>query len=373
LLRHSETLVPNPNSSRLLPAIYGALHALVDAATVTVVFRACRLHDLDPSAAFALVVAYDVIAFGSQSVFGWITDRLCRPRQATMLGLSLTAACIGLLPISPYAAMACAGVGNSLFHLGAGASVLNLGLDRSSSAGIFVAPGVLGLGFGLYYGKNPSLGPVWPMAILLMLGFAIAAWILRDPETPRRVPSTTTPGLPNGSLILLLLLGSIAIRSLVGMSASRGVPKSEWLLPGITLAAFAGKFIGGILADRYGWIVVTVGALILSAPWIAMGRQSLPSLLLGLLLFQMTMPVTLVAVARVMPRYPATAFGLTCLALLVGALPTMFPLGLAICSSTMLPVWIAVSAVFLYAGLRHIAVDQISSVRAAFAQIGGNS
>ena len=197
--------------------------------------------------------------------------------------------------------------------------------------------------------------------------------MLRDPETPRKVPSTTTTRLPNASLILLLLLGSIAIRSLVGMSASRGVPKSEWLLPGIAIAAFAGKSIGGILADRFGWIVVTVGALILSAPWIAMGRQSMPSLLLGLLLFQMTMPVTLVAVARVMPRYPATAFGLTCLALLLGALPTMFPWGLVICAPIMLPVWIAVSAGFLYAGLRPIAVGQVSSGRAALAQIGGIS
>lgn len=373
MFRHSENAVRNPNTTRLLPAIYGALHALVDAASVTVVLRACRLHDLDPAVAFALVVAYDVIAFGSQLIFGWIIDRLCRPRQATMVGLGLTAACIALLPVSPYAAMACAGVGNSLFHLGAGASVLNLGLDRSSSAGIFVAPGVLGLGFGLYYGKTPSLGPVWPLAILLMLGFAIVAWMLRGPETPRKAPSFTTPGMPNGSLILLLLLGSIAIRSLVGMSASRGVPRSEWLLPGIAIAAFAGKSIGGILADRYGWIVVTVGALVLSAPWIAMGRQNLPSLLLGLPLFQMTMPVTLVAVARVMPRYPATAFGLTCLALLLGALPTMFAWGLATCSSTMLPVWIALSAVFLYAGLRPIAVDQMSPSRAALAQIGENS
>jgi Na+/H+ antiporter NhaD/arsenite permease-like protein len=40
-----------------------------------------------------------------------------------------------------------------------------------------------------------------------------------------------------------------------------------------------------------------------------------------MLLFQMTMPVTLTAVHRLLPKRPAFSFGLTCLALIIGAAP----------------------------------------------------
>lgn len=51
-----------------------------------------------------------------------------------------------------------------------------------------------------------------------------------------------------GRLILLLLLSSVAMRSLLGLALS--FPWT-WLL---VLAGALGKGFGGVLADRFGWM-----------------------------------------------------------------------------------------------------------------------
>lgn len=68
--------------------------------------------------------------------------------------------------------------------------------------------------------------------------------------------------------------------------------------------------------------------------------------------FQMTMPVTLVAVARMMPARLATAFGWTCLALAVGSLPTMFGWGNGLVSKPMQAGWILLATGAVLSGLR---------------------
>jgi FSR family fosmidomycin resistance protein-like MFS transporter len=151
--------------------------------------------------------------------------------------------------------------------------------------------------------------------------------------------------------VLVLLLTSVAVRSLVGLSASRGYPRDTWLLLGLPLAAALGKGVGGFLADRWGWVRTTVTALLVAVPLVAVQYPHPLPLLAGLLVFQTTMPVTLVAVARLLPGRPGTAFGLPCLALAVGALPTMTAWGAGLCVRPVLGCWVLTATVATWAGL----------------------
>jgi MFS transporter, FSR family, fosmidomycin resistance protein len=94
----------------------------------------------------------------------------------------------------------------------------------------------------------------------------------------------------------------------------------------------------------------------LSAPLIAFSEPNPVLLLAGLLIFQMTMPVTLTAVARLMPHRLATAFGWTCLALILGSLPTMFSWGDVCCGKPLLFAWILLAAVAVWFGLKFVGV-----------------
>lgn len=73
--------------------------------------------------------------------------------------------------------------------------------------------------------------------------------------------------------ILLLVFLSIAIRSLVGMVLVFPWKTNVDLLIILTAAVVLGKGLGGILADKFGWIRVAVGALILSIPFLVFGAN----------------------------------------------------------------------------------------------------
>jgi hypothetical protein len=65
----------------------------------------------------------------------------------------------------------------------------------------------------------------------------------------------------------------------------------------------------------------------------------------------MTMPVTLTAAYVALPKMPATAFGLPCLALIAGALPTFYPWGRAVYGSHLFLGLILASALAVYLAL----------------------
>lgn len=152
-------------------------------------------------------------------------------------------------------------------------------------------------------------------------------------------------------IAILLLLLSIAIRSLIGLALTFPWQANLELLASFTLAVVLGKGFGGILADRFGWINVSVPSLFIASLFISFASNNPYIAMLGFFLFNMTMPVTLVAISNMIPGRPGLSFGLTCLALIVGALPTFWDY------TTGLMPWhiytiIIMSAITLYLGLR---------------------
>jgi FSR family fosmidomycin resistance protein-like MFS transporter len=346
---------PTARRAVRIAAIYGVVHAIVDLGSVTAVFRAARLLGAGFLTPFALVVGYDLSAFALQFPLGLLVDRVKGARGALLSGLVLIAAALACIPHSAMATMLAAGVGNALFHIGAGAFVLASSGGRATPAGVFVAPGALGLGLGMWMGRQGTAS-VWPLAGLLVLSFVVAT-LVRAPD-PRAVeaPAATPAGSREWSVVLVALLVSVAVRSFVGFASPYQAPKNMLTMVGLPFVAFAGKLIGGPISDRVGWIETSVGALVLSAPLIAFSSGSPYVLLFGLLLFQTTMPVTLTAVYLLFPKQPATAFGLPCLALIAGALPTFYPAGKALYGSHTFLALILTSVVAVYLGLTQLGV-----------------
>ena len=142
----------------------------------------------------------------------------------------------------------------------------------------------------------------------------------------REMPRPVSIGKGMLMVCVSALLLSIAVRSFVGLTVVSAYDHTTPVLWGLAIAAFAGKAIGGFVSDGLGWIKTSLLALLLSAPLLCFFVEEGPAAAGGMLLFQMTMPVTLLAMYRVFPREPGFAFGLTTLALLVGAIPVLvFP------------------------------------------------
>ena len=325
--------------------LYSAAHVSVDTICAAVVFSITSTDGAKAAAFSGLLLLYHVLAFGLQPILGLGTDLAGCPCFVAVLGLALSSVALVLTPV-PLSAIVVAGIGNALFHVGAGIICLGTTPGRSTGPGLFVAPGSLGLLFGAVLGSQNAL-PVVP----LMLAALVLCTLMLSTQTPG-VVARHRRGRQIGhiEMILGLLLLVITARSLMGFLVTFPWETQPISLFALTFASALGKACGGMLADRWGWIPLGVGATLASLPFLV-GASTWPSAVIpGILLLNLAMPVTLLAVTESMPEYPGFAFGLTCLALLLGALPPL--LGVAVDAPIVVALVIALSSSALYGGLR---------------------
>lgn len=316
---------------------YAFAHGAVDACCAVMLWSAYHDGRLTAGTAWSAFLFYNLLAFAMQPLVGLAADRLHAERGVAVCGALLTAAAtpLALIPGGIGAAIVVAGLGNAVFHVGGGIVSLKAAPGRATPVGVFVAPGAAGLAAGILAGK--AGGPTWPFAAVLLALTAVLV-LTRPPrfaagrsaqldaaggaDSRRRPPRTPLVG--GGMIAVALLLVVIGVRSYVGLTLALPWKSELGLLVALTAAVVAGKALGGLLGDLFGWRPVAVTGLLFSLPLLALGGDSPAAGIAGLLVFNLTMPVTLAAVAALLPRgREGFAFGLTCLALFVGAAPAL--------------------------------------------------
>lgn len=327
--------------------LYSIVHALVDAACAMMVMGGLTRFPIDPGTLTIMAILYNVLAFGLQSPFGHMVDRLKVPTVSASAGCLFVA--VSLFTVrNPLLAVCFAGIGNALFHVGGGVISLNLEPGKAAFPGIYVAPGAFGLTIGILLGSRGYFNP-WIFSLAL-LGAAVIIMLVKPPVINYEGDSKTVSGYVG--LIILLLSISICIRSLIGLVLVFPWKVNIYLTLVFTAAVVLGKALGGILGDKFGWMRIATAGLIISAPMLAFGTKNVFISIIGILFFNMTMPVTLTAIVNVLPGRAGFAFGLTTLALVMGALPTYTSMkGMFTGSWTILGIIIA-SAGLLFAGLK---------------------
>jgi FSR family fosmidomycin resistance protein-like MFS transporter len=336
-------------------AALGLVHALVDAGSGYLLFR--DLGGASPRAFGQLILLYDAIAFAGQVPLGWLLDRLRAARLFAAEGVALVAAALLVASRSPILGVVLVGLGNALFHVGAGAHVLRSSGRRAAEGGVFVGPGALGIFAGVWLGSQ-GVSCRGALLGLSLAAFAGLLWLLPlgRAEERRETEPTMTQG-QRGARAPLLLAAACLLSSVVVRSVAGGAVNGVWRAvdPGplgwLAAAAFAGKAAGGYAADRLGWARTSAVALAAAAPLLSVWVGSAGAAVLGMLLLQSTMPVTLKATHLVMPDRPGLAFGLPCLALFAGVLLGIAPLP-ALSSAPALLVGLLLSGALVVAGLR---------------------
>ncbi len=297
---------------------YSISHFCVDFSCFFILFSMNGAVQDKAEIAYAFLI-YNIIAFGTQPVTGYLCD--IKPGlPAGLIGCIAVAAGVIALPFYWLSLFLCA-AGNSFFHVEGGIDSLALSNGRMSRSGIFVSTGALGVLFGTMYGKAAYTAAL-PLALLAASAILIALFKQTGRVKFEEVKINVSSGRPFAAVLILALV-SIVVRAYVG-----GVLPLEWksasvllsMLPGI--AAFAGKAAGGFAGDLRGAKFAGTAALVLSIPLLVFGNGSPLLSFLGIMLFNMTMPITLCIVVSKFPRNPGLAFGLTTLALLCGTVPS---------------------------------------------------
>jgi MFS transporter, FSR family, fosmidomycin resistance protein len=305
----------------LLASSAGA-HFAVDACCALCAALLLSSWGVSPAEFYKLVMLYNLVAFGSQPLFGWLLDLGKCQREGMITGVLLTAAGCVVAVGSLVPAVLLLGSGNALFHVGAGAGIYTMSEGKAAPSGVFVAPGAVGLFAGGALGATSWLSPYYAAIALLLI-----AWgLLRIPVAGLQLATERNhiiqrPRTSYCCIVLLLLLLVVASRSFIGFSLPvpwKGMGGASLMLLAM---AFAGKSLGGYLVDRIGWTISCSALLLLMSVLAVFYQHSFAAACISLFCVQATTGVTLVATQSLFPGFPAFSFGLPCVALLAGGYP----------------------------------------------------
>ena len=282
--------------------VYALGHFLVD--------FACALTMLGTKPDPIWFLVYNFCAFAVQMPVGLLADLLGRNRPFAIIGTILVL--LGMCPLAAPLKVIVIGLGNACYHVGGGREAL-LRDDKMTGLGIFVSPGAVGIYLGTVLASNELIHTVVFIG-LLILGVAVQIFCpggikQNDVKAPK-------------PLLALLMLGVVIVRSLVGMSMENPWKIGIYVTLG-ALAAAAGKALGGFLGDRFGGRVAGVVSLILAALLFLLPDMGIAGVV-GVLLFNVTMPITLRRVCDGLPGMEGFGFGLLTFGLFLGYLPSAF-------------------------------------------------
>lgn len=299
-------------------SVYTLAHALVDASCAAIIAANISggMNSLSVSEFSFYILLYNTIAFSFQVPLGVIADNIRKPAKTAVAGFVLIIVSLATYKTASIAIII-SGIGNALFHVSGGMTVLNLKPGKASLPGIYVASGAIGLLIGTLFGKSIYFS-IWPL-IIILISLLFAFVKMKTPKINYNMKIKRN--INRFNIILICILGSIAIRGLVGFMLAYSWKSNFYLLLLFTLAIAFGKALGGVLGDCFGWTRVTIYGLLASAPLLIAGKDLPFFAICGVFLFNLTMPITLTVISDLLPGRSGFAFGLTTLALIVGALP----------------------------------------------------
>ena len=266
------------------------------------------------------ILLYDIVAFTLQLPIG----------IAALLSYALVGAgvILSLVPIAllEWPAILLLAIGNALFHSAGGLSVLNISQKHAGPSGIFIATGAIGVFLGTQSAQMGRLQIAFSLLVLLFLCALITLVVQKVNKKYWNVHNVSfdISELSFNTLLAIALLSLVvALRSYAGMVMA--FPwKSEMLLLVLSiLGVFAGKALGGVVADRIGFRTTAIFSLIVAATLFVPSWEIPVMGLLGVFFFNFTMSITLASLANILPNAKGTAFGLASFSLAVGALPAL--------------------------------------------------
>ncbi len=325
--------------------IYGAAHFLVDLACAYLMFSGIY----GSENWYLCLLLYNFCAFAMQMPMGILADYKNRNAYLAVFGCVLVAAAyvpgtavtmavrngtagsmmetVGLW--SAGAASVMAGLGNGLFHIGGGLDVLNKSKKSAGMLGFFVAPGALGIYAGTALGNGAVQSGEWPALLLLPAALGIF-WCAKKKniwQNSGNQPFSLLLDRPvlagawkQAAAAVICLFFVVVLRSYLGII--QDFPWKESTGAGMVLvcAAAVGKTAGGFLADIAGFKKTAVFSLAASGVLYLCSFHPAAGIL-AVFFWNMTMPLTLWAVAKLMPNAKGFSFGLLTFALFLGFCP----------------------------------------------------
>ncbi len=310
------------SNKKTMATIYTLLHFLVDLTTIYLVSGVLLGPKIGVVQRGLVVIVYNLLAFAGQLPIGILSDVVNKNLLFVTWGCLLAGISYPVAFVSPWIACVLAAIGNGAFHIGAGSDILKSSMPKAGLSGLFVSSGALGVWLA-YELKNEAVIIILPVVMLVC---AVVLFILnRDTKKEDTVTPPMFVKLEKVAIAAIIcFLMTIVIRSLMGMIMNYSW-KSVFPLSLVSvLAVFAGKALGGYIGDKWGYIKTAVVSLSVSLVLFVFSFDYWIAGVIAILCFNMTMPLTLTAIADLTDKKYGFAFGMTTFALAMGFIPVVF-------------------------------------------------
>lgn len=289
------------SSIRIKLILLSIMHLVTDGLCAFLVFSV--LYPDNPQLAFVIFVAYNVLAFVTQSPVGLLIDRYNAP--ALFLSLSVGALLLGYA-VSGIALLSVLliGLGNSVFHVAGGKYVTDKSGNGIVELGIFVSTGAIGLALGQAFSEIKAVAYVF---FALLIGSLLLLVLSPDPETKERKDAPIKEG--KATVVMMAVLGVVFIRSFVGKMVSADFTVSAGMLIVISLFTALGKAMGGVVSRLIGIRLTTTVSMCVAAMCLTLGTASPYIFILGVFAFNFSMPITLYFANTLLKGKEGFAFG----------------------------------------------------------------
>ncbi len=275
---------------------------------------------------WAMPLVYDAIAFVPQALMGYVSDKWPKIKMG-LVGILLLLISVIMFWLNPvrggYLAIIILCLGNGLIHVNGAEVTLRSANGKLSPSAIFVAGGSFGVVTGKLLGKA---GTSYGLIILLILSavpFIIRAEKSRVKNNPCLAFKYHNSKV-NPALVIFLAVLIVVIRGYMGYGIPTSWNKSTFQTILLFVAMGVGKGLGGVIADAWGVKKTAIYSTTLALPFLLFGDNVMLISLIGVLLFSMTMSITLAILVSALPSTPGLAFGLTTIGLFLGTVPIFF-------------------------------------------------
>lgn len=292
--------------------LYTILHFLVDGICSLIIFSS--LYNNDYNRCLIVFLIYNSLAFLSQPIIGLMIDKYNYPR--VFLIISVLLIIIGIVTKSNYVVSSLTlGIGNSFFHISGGKYVTENTANNISALGLFVSTGAIGLVVGQYY---YSITILYIFIILLIL-ISILIIFSYEIKTPSIIVEEKRKK-NNQYLCVLLLMIIVIIRALVGKVTIINFPINNLFFLLMGIATCLGKVLGGILSKYLGIIKTMLFSMIIAFICLIFLNNNMYFTLLGIITFNVSMPITLWYMNKLINKKQGLVFGILAGCLFIGYL-----------------------------------------------------
>lgn len=308
----------------------GYLYFYIHLITEVLCFYCLTIAVGDTAYLWMLAFIYDALAFVPQSLIGYFSDK--HPKvNVGLIGIILLI--IGLITFNfnllpgTFTEIIIVCLGNAFIHVSGAEITLRSSGGNLSHSAIFVGGGSFGVILGKLAAKNVL--SVW---FILFLGLTMIVPELLAQEY-RKSLTNEENNCSNFNynndkispyLLIVLAVFVVIARGYMGYGIPTTWNKTVYQSIILYFIMGFGKCLGGILCDSIGMRKTAILSILAAIPFLIIGDKLMIVSVIGIMLFSMTMAITLGLLVSALKKKPGLAFGLTTIGLFLGTVPVFF-------------------------------------------------